>query len=89
MGYTSVSRSPGDQMPTQTPTTDLFFTAFAHSSVGMAVVGLDGRWIEVNPALCRILGHGRDALMTLSIEDISHPDDLPADLTLLNRLLAG
>ena len=73
----------------QTPTTDLFYTAFAHSSVGMAVVGLDGRWIEVNPALCRILGYGRDALMKLSLQDISHPDDLPADLTLLNRLLAG
>ncbi|KFC69103.1 PAS domain-containing protein [Massilia sp. LC238] len=76
-------------MPTQTPTTDLFYTAFAHSSVGMAVVGLDGRSIEVNPALCRILGHGRDELLALSIQDISHPDDLPADLTLLNRLLAG
>lgn len=76
-------------MPMQTPTTDLFYTAFAHSSVGMAVVGLDGHWIEVNPALCRILGYGRDEMMTLSIQDISHPDDLPADLTLLNRLLAG
>lgn len=41
------------------------------------------------PALCRILGHEREELLALGIQDISHPDDLPADLTLLNRLLAG
>ncbi|RZA34545.1 MAG: PAS domain S-box protein [Lysobacteraceae bacterium] len=76
-------------MPTPAPTTDLFYTAFAHSSVGMAVLDLQLRWIEVNPALCRMFGYSRKELLALSIPEISHADDLPADLTLLNKLLAG
>lgn len=76
-------------MPTPSQTTDLFYTAFAHSSVGMALMGVNLQWIEVNPALCRILGYQRDELLARSIQEISHPDDLPADLTLIDKLLAG
>ena len=71
------------------PTTDLFHTAFAHSSAGMAVIGLDCAWIEVNPALCRILGYDCDQLTARTIEDLTHPDDFARDMALLNRVLAG
>ncbi len=71
------------------PTADYFFTAFADSMAGMALVDLAGDWIEVNPALCRILGYRRDELLACSFRDVTHPDDLPADLALLERLLAG
>lgn len=70
------------------PTTDLFHTAFAHSSAGMAVLGLDCRWIEVNPALCRILGYAYDQLLARTIEDLSHPEDFARDMALLESLLA-
>ncbi|MFC0253117.1 PAS domain S-box protein [Massilia consociata] len=76
-------------MPTRSPTTDLFFTAFAHSSVGMALISLQGHWIEVNPALCRIIGYTRDELLALTFQEITHPDDLDGDLTLLNKVLAN
>ncbi len=49
--------------------------AFEGSLIGMAVVGLDGRWIEVNDALCRMLGRRADELVGRSILEVTHPDD--------------
>ncbi len=71
------------------PTADYFFTAFADSMVGMALVDLEGCFIEVNPSLCRILGYEREELMARTFRDVTHADDLPADLQLLERVLAG
>ena len=76
-------------MPTRSPTTDYFFTAFADSPVGMALVGLQGQWLEVNSALCQILGYERDELLTRTFQEVTHPEDLPGDLHLLERLVAG
>ena len=76
-------------MPNSTPSPDHFASAFAQSVVGMALVGLQGRWLEVNAALCAMLGYGRDALLELTFQDITHPDDLPRDLVLVQRILAG
>lgn len=49
--------------------------AFEGSLIGMAVVGLDGRWIEVNDALCRMLGRRADELVGRAILEVTHPDD--------------
>jgi diguanylate cyclase (GGDEF)-like protein/PAS domain S-box-containing protein len=57
--------------------------------IGMATVGLDGRWLRVNAALCELLGYTEDELMSLTFQDITHPDDLDADLALVAELLAG
>ena len=66
-----------------------FREAFEASALGVALVGLDGRWLKVNPSLCRILGHTPDELLAMRFQDITHPDDLDADLGLTRRLLAG
>lgn len=66
-----------------------FRLGFEHAPIGMAIVGLDGRFHEVNPALCKITGYGREALMDLTFQDITHPDDLDDDLGHLARLLTG
>ncbi len=68
---------------------DYFIAAFADSTVGMALVDMGGRWLEVNPALCRILGYQSEELQARTFHDVTHPDDLPADLRLVDRLLAG
>jgi len=60
-----------------------------HSPIGLAVVGLDGRWLLVNPALCEILGRTEEALLQLTFQDLSHPDDLEADLSLMEQTLRG
>ena len=60
-----------------------------HTPIGLAVVALDGRWIRVNPALCALVGYSADELLSATFQDITHPDDLDADLANVALLLAG
>jgi len=68
---------------------DLFEAAFAHAPIGMALVGLDGRWLRVNRAMCEIAGWTEDELLGRSFEDVTHPDDVDSDLLSRERLLRG
>lgn len=63
--------------------------AFANAPIGCALVGLDGRFLKVNEALCRIVGYKAPEMLSLSFQDITHPDDLDADLALVKALVAG
>ena len=66
-----------------------FRGAFEHAAIGMALVGLDGRFLRVNRALCEIVAYSEDDLLRCTFQEITHPDDLDADLTQVRRLLAG
>ena len=66
-----------------------FRTLFDRSPVGMATVGLDGGWLEVNDALLSFLGYRRDELLALDFQSVTHPDDLVQDLDLVDQVLAG
>lgn len=57
--------------------------------VGIALVGLDGQFLRVNEALCNILGYPAEVLEQRTFQDLTHPDDLDADLGLIQELLAG
>ncbi len=68
----------------------LLRATFEQAAVGMAHVGLDGTWLDVNQRLCEILGYERDELIDrMSFQDVTYPDDLPADLKQYRRLLRG
>ncbi len=66
-----------------------FRAALEHAPIGMALVGLDGRWLEANRALCRLTGYTETELRASAFQQITHPDDLYADLAHVGRLLAG
>jgi diguanylate cyclase (GGDEF)-like protein/PAS domain S-box-containing protein len=67
-----------------------FSQAFRYAAIGMALVGPDGRWLQVNDALCSMLGYTEDELLaTGAFQQITHPDDLPADMALVQRLING
>jgi PAS domain S-box-containing protein len=66
-----------------------FRNAFDHAGIGMALVGKDGRCLQVNRMLCRMLGYTKEELLAKTFQDITHPDDLGADLAHVNDLLAG
>ncbi|MBO9544087.1 PAS domain S-box protein [Caulobacter sp.] len=68
---------------------ELFETAFHHAPIGMALVGLDGRFLKLNAHYCGIIGYDVAEALALDFQAITHPDDLNADLSLLNQLLAG
>jgi PAS domain S-box-containing protein len=59
-----------------------------HSPVGMALVALDGEFLNVNVALCEMLGYEPQQLTGLTFQDITHPDDLASDMRLVLRALA-
>lgn len=56
-----------------------FKNTFEKAAVGMAHVGLDGKWLQVNPRLCEITGYSEDELLQKTFADITHPDDLNRD----------
>lgn len=57
--------------------------------IGMAKTSLDKHWIEFNDQLCRILGYSREELTRLTWTDLTHPDDLAADLAQFQLVLDG
>jgi two-component system sensor histidine kinase UhpB len=66
-----------------------FRTTFENVAVGIAHVAPDGRWLKVNDKLCQIVGYGREQLLAKTFQDITHADDVSANLALLRRALAG
>ncbi|MEY4883577.1 MAG: hypothetical protein RIS34_1431, partial [Pseudomonadota bacterium] len=66
-----------------------FRSSFNSAGVGMAITGLDGRWLQVNQALCEIVGYQEEELLTKTFQDLTYPDDLAGDLANLQTLLDG
>lgn len=65
-----------------------FRATFEQAAVGIAHVALDGTWVRVNRRLCEITGYDHDEMQNLRFQDITHPDDLQADLAQMRALLA-
>jgi len=66
-----------------------FRSAFGHAAIGMALVSTDGRWLQVNPTLCDIVGYSEPELLATTFQAITHPDDLDTDLAYVRQMLAG
>ena len=66
-----------------------FQHAFDQAAIGMALVGLDGAWLRVNSALCRILGYSAEDLTATNFQHLTPADDLPVDLERLGQMLRG
>ena len=67
----------------------LFRSFFNLPVVGTAITSVEKGWIEVNNRTCEILGYDREELFKKSWAEITHPDDLDADVALFERMLAG
>ena len=57
--------------------------------MGKALVGLDERWLEVNPAFQDLSGYSAAELKTMTIQDLIHPEDRGIDRRLIRQLLVG
>lgn len=55
----------------------------------MAVTSIEKGWVNVNDKLCEIFGYPREELINLSWADITHPEDLSADVAEFERVMAG
>ncbi len=65
-----------------------FRFAMHFSSVGMALVSPDGRWLGVNPALCEIVGYSEAELLASDMLSITYPDDRQIDADQVRAMLA-
>ncbi len=56
---------------------------------GRAITSPEKDWVEVNDALCAMLGYTKSELIQMTWVDLTHPDDLAADLAQFKRVMAG
>lgn len=67
-----------------------FKAIFEQAGVGVALIDIQtGKFIDINQKYCDILGYGRDELMSMTFEEITHPDDLENDVNHMNQLKSG
>jgi diguanylate cyclase (GGDEF)-like protein/PAS domain S-box-containing protein len=66
-----------------------FRTAFNAAGAGMALVGIDGRFLRVNDELVRITGRSEEELLDTSLIALSHHEDQAAGRSLIRRMLSG
>jgi PAS domain S-box-containing protein len=66
-----------------------FSAAFDDSPIGMDVVDVQGRFVRVNAAYCRMLGYTFERLRGMHIRDVTHPEDLPRDEESMREFLNG
>ena len=62
---------------------------FEVAGVGIVHTGADGRLREVNAQMCELVGRPREALIGTAVRELTHPDDVPGDLALLERIVSG
>ena len=66
---------------------ETFKNAFEYSPIGMVLVSVQGQFIKVNNSICDMLGYTVEEMTLKTFQEITHPDDLEADLNLLQKTL--
>ena len=56
-----------------------FASAFEHAAIGLGLASLDAKWIMVNQSLCEMLGYSQEQLLSKSVQEITHADELATD----------
>ena len=65
-----------------------FRHAFEEGPLGMAIVGLDGRFQKVNTVLCDMLGYSSKELIQLTFPELTHPDEIDRDVNRVKQMIA-
>ncbi|PPK93391.1 PAS domain S-box-containing protein [Kineococcus xinjiangensis] len=64
-------------------------TQFSLATVGQATMGLDGAFVQLNPALAAMLGCTVEDLLGRTMDEVTHPDDRAGNRRTAARLFAG
>lgn len=62
---------------------------FNQAGAGIAQCDLSGRFVTVNDRYCELTGHPREALLKMSVNDITAPEDVGENLSALNNVAKG
>jgi diguanylate cyclase (GGDEF)-like protein/PAS domain S-box-containing protein len=68
---------------------ELFRLAMDTAAIGIFVCEPDGRFVRVNPAMCRMLGYSQDELHARTFADVTHPDDVATSLERAGEVTGG
>lgn len=68
---------------------ELFRAAFDQAAVGFALGDLEGRFLKVNEAYCRLTGYTEQELLRMNFQSITYPDDVNASLSYKTLLANG
>ena len=60
---------------------------FNQASVCFSELDLQGRYLRVNEALCRMLCRTEEELLEMTLADVTHPDDVPVNMAMFNRCI--
>ncbi len=66
-----------------------FHSAFERAPIGMALTSLEGRFMQVNPALAELLGLPREVISGMHVADLTHPEDVARDSAAMAAMIAG
>ena len=66
-----------------------FRAIFESSPAGIGVMALDGRILDMNPAICQMYGYSREELLGQTTALVTHPDDMARSAELFQELIAG
>jgi diguanylate cyclase (GGDEF)-like protein/PAS domain S-box-containing protein len=69
--------------------TQRFRSSFDSAPIGMAIVSLKGRLVDVNGALCEIVGHRRDVILGMTLQQLTLEADRDADAHLVRQVVEG
>ncbi len=62
---------------------------FENSTAGVALVGLDGKYLMVNPAFCEIHGYSAEELLKMNFFQLTHPDDIELSRKTAQEVVRG
>jgi PAS domain S-box-containing protein len=66
-----------------------FRAIFEQAAIGIVQARVNGEFVKVNQGFCNIVGYSQEELISLTVWDISYPEDLDADLAYRSQVLAG
>jgi PAS domain S-box-containing protein len=64
-------------------------TTFDNAPIAINLVSLDGRFLWVNKKFCDMTGYSKDELLNKAFADITHPDDIPINVSSVQQLIKG
>ncbi|HET9777223.1 MAG TPA: PAS domain S-box protein, partial [Gemmatimonadaceae bacterium] len=67
----------------------LLLATIEQAAIGIAHLTLDEQWISVNQRYCDITGYSREEILQFKVEQLTHPEDVPASLEFIRRIRDG
>lgn len=66
-----------------------FGATFNQAAIGIGQCDRDGKWLRLNQRYCDIVGYTGAEMLDMRFSDVTHPDDIDANLELSRQLWAG